>query len=86
MLIVIIIISGLLVDSPTYSHVLSCCRNVLVATEAPLTIKLSDVGLARTLKSSNYYKKTSDDKVLSRNANYYFLSAGVELTNYCRSL
>jgi hypothetical protein len=39
-------------------------RNVLVALEKPLRVKLSDVGLARTLMTSAYYKKTSNDKVL----------------------
>ena len=29
----------------------------------PLQVKLSDVGLARTLSTSAYYRKTSDDKV-----------------------
>ncbi len=39
-------------------------RNVLVARETPsLLVKLSDVGMARTLKTSAYYRKMSDDKV-----------------------
>eukprot|EP00042_Codosiga_hollandica_P044220 m.431795 g.431795 ORF g.431795 m.431795 type:complete len:609 (+) comp56741_c2_seq11:2038-3864(+) len=38
-------------------------RNILVETESPLSVKLSDLGLARTLKASEYYKKTSADKV-----------------------
>ena len=37
-------------------------RNILVASVEPVNVKLSDVGLARTLKSSTYYRKTSDDK------------------------
>ena len=37
-------------------------RNVLVGSEAPLVVKLSDVGLARTLKGSDYYRKTSNEK------------------------
>jgi serine/threonine protein kinase len=35
----------------------------LVDSVEPVNVKLSDVGLARTLKSSTYYRKTSDDKV-----------------------
>ncbi len=38
-------------------------RNILVAPVEPVNVKLSDVGLARTLESSTYYRKTSDDKV-----------------------
>lgn len=38
-------------------------RNVLVGSIEPLVLKLSDVGLARTLKGSDYYRKTSNDKV-----------------------
>ena len=48
-------------------HVTTCKftfdRNILVASVEPVHVKLSDVGLARTLKSSTYYRKTSDDKV-----------------------
>jgi serine/threonine protein kinase len=38
-------------------------RNVLVGSLSPVSVKLSDVGLARTLKGSDYYRKTSNDKV-----------------------
>ena len=38
-------------------------RNVLVQSSRPVAVKLSDVGLARTLVGSPYYKKSSNDKV-----------------------
>ncbi len=38
-------------------------RNVLVGSLSPVVVKLSDVGMARTLKGSDYYRKTSKDKV-----------------------
>ena len=38
-------------------------RNILVSLEGLSVVKLSDLGLSRTLASSPYYRKTSDDKV-----------------------
>jgi proto-oncogene tyrosine-protein kinase Ret len=38
-------------------------RNVLVGVDGLSTVKLSDVGLSRTLASSDYYRKTSNMKV-----------------------
>ena len=38
-------------------------RNVLVGADGLSTVKLSDVGLSRTLASSDYYRKTSNMKV-----------------------
>ena len=39
------------------------CRNVLVSAIGLSLVKLSDLGLARTLEASGYYKKASSDKV-----------------------
>jgi serine/threonine protein kinase len=41
----------------------SCHRNILVGANGLETVKLSDVGLSRTLASSDYYRKTSNNKV-----------------------
>ena len=38
-------------------------RNILVARKDPMLLKLSDVGLARSLETSDYYRKSSDAKV-----------------------
>ena len=38
-------------------------RNVLVGSEGLKAVKLSDLGLSRTLMDSPYYHKTSNDKV-----------------------
>ena len=38
-------------------------RNVLVGMDGLKTVKLNDFGLSRTLTTSSYYMKTSDDKV-----------------------
>jgi serine/threonine protein kinase len=38
-------------------------RNVLVGSSGLETVKLSDVGLSRTLATSDYYRKKSDNKV-----------------------
>ena len=38
-------------------------RNILVQSVRPVVVKLSDVGMARTLVTSPYYKKSSNDKV-----------------------
>jgi fibroblast growth factor receptor 2/cadherin 2 type 1 (N-cadherin) len=38
-------------------------RNVLVGSEGLNKVKLSDVGLSRTLTSSDYYRKVSSNKV-----------------------
>ena len=40
-----------------------CCSNVLVGGAGLDEVKLSDVGLSRTLASSDYYRKTSNNKV-----------------------
>ena len=40
-----------------------CCRNVLVSDGGHACVKLSDLGLSRTLSTSAYYRKTSNDKV-----------------------
>ena len=39
----------------------------------PMVVKLSDVGLARTLKASDYYRKSSDDKVGAWRESLYFI-------------
>ena len=38
-------------------------RNVLVGNNGIRTVKLNDFGLSRTLSTSNYYKKSSNDKI-----------------------
>ena len=38
-------------------------RNVLVGDDGHKCVKLSDLGLSRTLTSSPYYLKSSNDKV-----------------------
>ena len=38
------------------------CRNVLVGASGIDVVKLSDVGLSRPLKSSEYYRRTSKGK------------------------
>ena len=38
-------------------------RNVLVGTAGLATVKLNDFGLSRTLSTSDYYRKVSNDKV-----------------------
>ena len=38
-------------------------RNVLVSTSGIQTVKLNDFGLSRTLSTSQYYKKASNDKI-----------------------
>ena len=38
-------------------------RNVLVGNDGLKTVKLNDFGLSRSLSSSNYYKKSSNDKI-----------------------
>jgi serine/threonine protein kinase len=38
-------------------------RNVLVSGMGLACVKLSDMGMARTLSSSPYYRKTSNDAV-----------------------
>ena len=39
-------------------------RNVLVGKNGLETVKLSDVGLSRTMTSSDYYRKKSNMKVV----------------------
>lgn len=43
-------------------------RNVLVGQGGLDVVKLGDMGLARTVTSSPYYMKTSNDKVVVKSA------------------
>jgi serine/threonine protein kinase len=50
-------------DASCYNLQVHFNRNILVASVEPVNVMLSDVGLARTLMSAAYYRKTSEDKV-----------------------
>lgn len=48
-----------------------CCRNVLVSAAGLALVKLSDVGLSRTLTGSDYYRKQSNMRVCINHDNVY---------------
>ena len=52
------------------------CSNVLVGSAGLECVKLSDVGLSRQLKESDYYRKTTKGKVPAKWMAVEYLTTG----------